>query len=194
MFSVKMGAIVMNCNPFTLGHRHLIEQALTQCDYLAIFVVQEDKSVFPFEDRLHLVDMCTADLKNVVVIPSGSFIISSLTFSEYFNKSEMQERVVDSSLDVTIFAREIAPCLHITKRFAGEEPFDAVTNQYNETMRRILPEYGIEFIEIPRKKSGEDVISASRVRALLEKRDFESIRPLVPDPVFHYLVDRSQSG
>lgn len=190
MFSVRMGAVVMNCNPFTLGHRYLIEQALTQCDYLAIFVVQEDQSVFPFEDRIHLVDLCTSDLDNVVVIPSGNFIISSLTFSEYFNKSEMQERVIDSSLDVTIFAREIAPCLHITKRFAGEEPFDAVTNQYNETMKRILPEYGIEFVEIPRKKFGEDVISASYVRTLLEKKDFESIRPLVPAPVFDYLVEQ----
>ncbi|MCI8308029.1 MAG: adenylyltransferase/cytidyltransferase family protein [Lachnospiraceae bacterium] len=189
MFFVKMGAIVMNCNPFTLGHRYLIEQALTQCDYLAVFIVQEDKSIFPFEDRIHLVDVCTSDLKNIVVIPSGSFIISSLTFSEYFNKSEMQERVVDSSLDVTIFAREIAPCLHITKRFAGEEPFDTVTNRYNETMKRILPEYGIEFVEIPRKKSGEDVISASRVRTLLENKDFENIRPLVPDPVFQYLME-----
>lgn len=190
MFSVRMGAIVMNCNPFTLGHRYLIEQALLQCDYLAIFVVQEDQSIFPFEDRIHLVDMCTSDLKNVVVIPSGRFIISSLTFSEYFNKSEMQDRIIDSSLDVTLFAREIAPCLHITKRFAGEEPFDAVTRQYNETMKRILPEYGIEFIEIPRKKTGADIISASRVRELLEKKDFGNIRTFVPDPTFEYLIEK----
>ncbi len=87
----------------------------------------------------------------------------------------MQDRVIDSSLDVTLFARKIAPCLHITKRFAGEEPFDTVTKQYNETMKRILPEYGIEFVEIPRKKSGEDVISASYVRGLLKKKDFEVI-------------------
>lgn len=106
--------------------------------------------------------------ENVVVIPSGSFIISSLTFSEYFNKSEMQDRVVDSSLDVTLFAHEIAPCLHITKRFVGEEPFDAVTNQYNET------------------------ISASYVRNLLERKEFDRIRPLVPDVVFEYLAEKFQ--
>lgn len=190
MFSVKMGAVVVNCNPFTLGHRYLIEQALSQCDYLAVFVVQEDRSVFPFEDRIRMVDMCTSDLQNVVVIPSGSFIISSLTFSEYFNKSEMQDRVVDSSLDVTLFAREIAPCLHITKRFAGEEPSDTVTSQYNETMKRILPEYGIEFVEIPRKKIGKDVVSASYVRNLLEQKDFDGIRPLVPEMVFEYLIEK----
>ena len=141
-----IGSIVMNCNPFTLGHRYLIEMALEQCDFLIIFVVQEDKSIFPFEDRLRLVDECTADIVNKEVIPSGKFIISSLTFSEYFNKSEMQDRTIDPSLDVTVFAREIAPCLHITKRFAGEEPNDSVTRQYNETMKRVLPEYEIGFV------------------------------------------------
>lgn len=188
-FSITIGSVVMNCNPFTLGHYYLVEKALAQCDFLIIFVVQEDKSRFPFEDRLRLVKEGVADLKNVAVLPSGKFVLSSLTFSEYFNKSELQDRIIDTSLDVTVFAREIAPCLHITKRFAGEEPFDAVTRQYNETMRRILPEYGIEFVEIPRAADVQrgTVISASRVRELLEKKDFDSIRPLVPESTFHYL-------
>ena len=183
-----IGSIVMNCNPFTLGHRYLIEKALEQCDFLVIFVVQEDKSIFPFDDRLKLVDDCTADIDNKVVIPSGRFIISSLTFSEYFNKSEMQDMTIDTSLDVTVFAREIAPCLHISKRFAGEEPKDSVTRQYNETMSRILPEYGIEFIEIPRVECEDAVISASYVRKLLKKKDFEIIKKLVPSPTYDYLV------
>lgn len=186
------GAIVMNCNPFTLGHRYLIEQALKQCDYLVIFVVEEDRSIFPFEDRLQLVLEGTADLPNVVVIPSGRFIISSLTFSDYFNKSELQERVVDTSMDVLLFAQEIAPCLHIKKRFAGEEPLDAVTRQYNESMKKILPEHGIEFIEIPREGMDGEVISASRVRALLEKKDFDAVRTLVPDTTFRYLCEKFQ--
>ena len=90
---------------------------------------------------------------------------------------------------MTVFAREIAPCLHITKRFAGEEPFDTVTRQYNETMRRILPEYGIEFVEVPRRTDvqGGTVISASQVRDLLEKKDFDAIRPLVPESTLRYL-------
>lgn len=188
-FSVTMGSVVMNCNPFTLGHRYLVEKALTQCDFLIIFVVQEDKSRFPFADRLRMVKEGVADLKNVAVFPSGRFVLSSLTFSEYFNKSELQDRIIDTSLDVTVFAREIAPCLHITKRFAGEEPFDAVTRQYNETMHRILPEYGIEFVEISRTTDakGETIISASRVRELLEKKDYDSIRTLVPESTLWYL-------
>lgn len=190
-FSITIGSIVMNCNPFTLGHRYLIEQALKECDYLAVFVVQEDKSNFAFEDRLRLVSEGVADLPNVMVIPSGRFIISSLTFSEYFNKSELQEREIDTSNDILIFAKEIAPCLHITKRFAGEEPLDKITKQYNESMKKILPEYGIQFVEIPRVKSDNDeVISASRVRKLLEQKDFVSIKKLVPESTYKYLIER----
>lgn len=184
-----IGAVVMNCNPFTLGHRYLIEKALEQCDFLILFLVEEDKSIFKFEDRLKLVDEGTKDIPNLAIIPSGKFVLSSLTFSEYFNKSELQDRVIDTSLDVTVFARDIAPCLNITKRFAGEEPFDNITRQYNETMRKVLPEYGIEFVEIPRKGIGDKPISASYVRSLLKDRDFEAIKALVPTDTYIYLLE-----
>lgn len=84
------------------------------------------------------------------MLPSRKFILSSLTFSEYFNKSELQNRTVDSSQDVHLFTKEIAPCLHITKWFVGSEPFDTVTKQYNLEMKKIFPLYGIETIEIER--------------------------------------------
>lgn len=191
MFGLTMGAVVMNCNPFTLGHRYLIEKALEQCDYLVIFAVEEDRSDFPFADRLRLIDEGVADLKNVVVIPSGRFVLSSLTFSEYFNKSEMQDRTIDTSLDVKVFAQEIAPCLNIKKRFAGEEPFDSVTRQYNESMRTILPEYNIEFVEIPRLELEGEVVSASCVRTLLKERNFDAIKTVVPETTFKYLLNLS---
>lgn len=194
MFTPVIGAVVMNCNPFTSGHRYLIEKALEQCDFLVIFAVEEDKSEFPFEDRLRLIDEGVKDLSNVAVIPSGKFMISSLTFSEYFNKSEMQDRTVDTSLDVTVFAREIAPCLHIAKRFAGSEPFDSVTRQYNDTMRQVLPEYGIEFIEIPRAEINGEAISASKVRQMLFDGNLEGIKQLVPETTFKYLSDLCENG
>ena len=183
----KVGAIVMNCNPFTLGHRYLAEQALKRCDRLVVFVVEEDKSVFPFAERFKLVKENLADLKNVSVLPSGEFIISSRTFTEYFNKESLQERKIDTTLDVTIFADKIAPCLNISVRFAGEEPFDAVTRQYNENMARLLPQYGIEFVELPRLKAGGTPISASEVRRLAEARDFAKLKRLVPKKTLSFL-------
>lgn len=186
----KIGAIVMNCNPFTLGHRYLIEQCTKEVDFLMVFVVQEDKSFFPFEDRIDLVDKGTADLSNVGIIESGNFIISTQTFSFYFNKEALQDMVIDSSKDVTLFAREIAPSMHISVRFAGTEPFDRVTKQYNQTLSRILPQYGIEFKEIARTEIDGEAISASRVRALLEQRDWTAIAKLVPPTTLAYLQNK----
>ncbi len=184
------GSIVMNCNPFTLGHRYLIEQAASQVDLLYIFVVEENKSIFSFEDRFMLVQEGTADLDNVIVMPSGSFMISTLTFPEYFNKDNPGVVQVDPSMDVEIFGKYIAPSLGISVRFAGEEPLDMVTNRYNETMKRILPSYGVEFRVIPRKEVEGQVISASRVRACLENKDFIQINSLVPDTTFRYLLQK----
>lgn len=180
--SMACGSIVMNCNPFTKGHRYLIEYAAKQVDRLYIFVVKEDKSFFKYEDRFEMVKQGTADLKNVVVVSSGKFIISSLTFPEYFMKDYVKEKNFDVSMDVETFCKHIAPPLKITKRFAGEEPLDPVTLNYNENMRRILPRYGMEFCEIPRMALDEKrVINATEVRRLLKERNFDAIKEYVPD-------------
>ncbi len=182
-----VGAIVMNCNPFTLGHRYLVETCAKKCDMLIVFVVQEDKSFFPFADRIRLVKEGCRDLENVCVVESGKFILSSLTFSEYFNKAQLQDRIVDSSEDVTLFVNEIVPAANIKVRFAGTEPLDMVTNQYNRTMELMLSRQGVRFEEIPRIEKDGNVISASRVRKLLESRDWEQIQQLVPDTTLSYL-------
>lgn len=184
------GGIVMNCNPFTLGHRYLIEYASSQVDWLYIFVVEENKSYFSFEDRLKLVRLGTADLKNVIVLPGGNFIISAVTFPGYFYKDNLRDVKIDCSNDLNVFAQYIAPALNIRIRFAGEEPLDPVTNQYNEGMREILPKYGIQFIAIPRKEDGEEVISASRVRRYFESGRLDCIRPIVPLTTYRYLEER----
>ena len=187
---LPVGALVMNCNPFTLGHQYLVEYAAAQVVKLYIFVVEEDKSEFPFADRIELVRQGVKHIPNVEVLPSGKFIISQQTFSGYFNKAELQDVTVDSSEDVEIFAKEIAPTLGITVRFAGEEPKDNVTRQYNETMKEILPRYGVEFREIPRKSFGDEPISASSVREALKTGDFDKIKNLVPETTFDYLRKR----
>ena len=192
--NLKNGSIVMNCNPFTLGHRYLIEYAAARVDHLYIFVVEENRSYFSFDDRIDLVRRGTADLPNVTVLPSGQFIISATTFPGYFYKDNLRETTIDCSNDLTVFAQYIAPALDIRVRFAGEEPLDPVTHQYNEAMQEILPQYGIEFHAIPRKTDadGAAVISASRVRQCYEQGDFETIRQLVPSVTYQYLLSRAQ--
>lgn len=185
------GSIVMNCNPFTKGHRYLIEHAASQVDRLYVFVVEEDKSFFKFSDRLEMVKQGAEDLENVVVVPSGKFMISALTFPEYFMKDYVKEKNFDVTMDLEIFCKHIAAPLNIKKRFAGEEPFDPVTSNYNENMRKILPQYGMEFCEIPRLAiDNERVINATEVRRLLKEGDIEAIREYVPETTLQILKEK----
>lgn len=191
--NVLIGSIVMNCNPFTNGHRYLIETASKQVDYLYIFVVEENKSFFSFEDRFKLVKEGTKDLKNVIVLPSGNFIISAITFPGYFLKEQDKEMQIDASGDIEIFGKYICPALNISIRFAGEEPIDKVTRQYNRTMEEYLPNYGVRFIEIKRKTYNEEVISASRVRKCMEDGNLKEIKNLVPAVTYNYLEKKMEN-
>lgn len=184
----KIGSIVMNCNPFTYGHRHLIERALEIVDCLIIFVVEEDQSLFTFNERFAMVCEGVEDLHNVIVVPSGPFILSQTTFPEYFIKTADEDLMVNVEGDITVFAERIAPHLHITYRFVGEEPEDGVTNEYNMAMKRILPKNGIELIEIPRKKQEGKCISASSVRVCLERNDIDGFKRLVPESTTKILL------
>lgn len=188
----KNGCIVMNCNPFTLGHQYLVEYASKKVDHLYLFVVEEDKSFFPFRDRLELVKKGVEKFANVEVLPSGRFIISAYTFPGYFLKDGNKEIEMDASMDVEIFGKYIAKALDIRVRFVGEEPNDYVTRMYNDQMRTILPEYGVELEIIKRKENRGEVVSASRVRALLKQHDFAQIREIVPETTYTYLMQHYQ--
>lgn len=190
-YTPKIGAIVMNCNPFTLGHRYLIETAIKQVDRLYIFVVQEDTSEFSFEERYEMVRLGTQDFDRITILPSGNYIISRKTFPAYSQKAQLQDEVINPSLDVELFGKKIAPALGINVRFAGEEPLDKVTKQYNEAMREILPEYGIQFVEISRKRIGDEVISASRVRQLLRAHEIDELKKIVPLSTYLYIEENN---
>lgn len=189
--NATIGSIVMNCNPFTLGHKYLVEYAAKQVDYLYIFVVEEDLSAIPFVDRLFLVHENTKHLSNVIVVPSGDFIISHTTFANYFSKETTQHKA-NAEQDVRIFGELIAPQLNITKRFVGQEPFDRVTSEYNSLMKSILPEFNVELIEIPRyclnDEPNGNAINATSVRKALIDKDFDFIAKRVPKSVCEYLI------
>ena len=191
-----VGAIVMNCNPVTLGHQALIRYASAHCGFLYVFVVEEDRSMFPFADRIKLVQQAAANLPNVQVCPSGPYMISAMTFPTYFLKETEDPSLVQSRLDITIFASSIAPALGITRRFAGSEPTDAVTALYNKTMAEILPAHGIELHELPRVEMADAPISASRVRKLLKEHGgmTAEIAALVPECTARYLTERFGEG
>ena len=51
----RCGVVVMNANPFTLGHQYLLEQAASQVDTLYVIPVKEDLSQFPYTERLDMI-------------------------------------------------------------------------------------------------------------------------------------------
>lgn len=179
----RCGVIVMNCNPFTYGHRYLIEEAARQVDHLFTLCVSEDRSDYPLRSRLAMLREMESD--RVTVLETGPYAISSATFPSYFLKRIDDATDAHIRLDLDIFCRHIAPALGATVRFAGSEPLDPLTARYNALMAEILPAKGLEFIEIPRlEKSGEPV-SASRLRDLLSRRRLREALSLTPaDPRF----------
>ena len=182
-----IGSIVMNCNPFTLGHKYLVEKASKEVDVLYVFIVQENRSNFSYEDRLKMVNEGLKDIRNAYILPSGEFIVSYQTFPEYFNRDMYKNHYIEKCLDIEIFANFIAPELHIAIRFVGNEPYDNITREYNQLMKRELPLYNISLKEIKRKESNGVPISASYVRKLLQKNDYDTIKKIVPDSTFNYL-------
>ena len=169
-----VGAIVMNCNPFTLGHRYLVETAAGECDKLYVFVLSEDKSFFSAVDRMEMVRLGTRDLSNVTVLPTGPYLISSATFPTYFIKEREKTGQIQCLLDIEVFVRYFAPHFHITHRYVGTEPLSPMTAQYNEALRTHLPGKGIILKEIPRLEAEGTPISANAVRAHIKSGNMEA--------------------
>ncbi len=186
----RIGCIVMNCNPFTLGHRYLIESACKDCDYLYVFVVSEDKSSFSADDRFEMVRQGTAHLPNVTVLPTGPYLISSATFPTYFLSDRESATQIQCLLDIEIFIKYYAPRFNITARYVGTEPISPMTNQYNITLKKFLPQHGITLKEIQRLEIAGTPISASQVRTLISSKNIQAIKSLIPDTTYDFLVKK----
>lgn len=181
----KIAALVMNANPFTLGHQYLVEKAADENDLLHLFIVSEDANLVPFKIRKQLVMKGTAHLKNICYHDSGPYIISNATFPSYFQKDENAVIESHAMLDLTVFT-QIAKVLGITRRYVGEEPTSLVTGIYNRIMSEKLPEQGIECIVVPRKTCEDTPISASNVRLALQNGDYDTLSKLVPQTTLDY--------
>lgn len=183
----RVGAIVMNANPFTLGHRYLVEQARAACGVLHLFMVSEDVSLVPFSVRKKLILEGTKDIPGIIYHEAGSYIISSATFPAYFQKGDNAVIRSQAGIDARIFT-QIAAALGITDRFVGDEPTSVVTGIYNEILSTALPEAGVACHIIPRKEADGKAISASTVRSCIHDGRLEEIRSLVPETTYRYFT------
>ncbi len=210
----RNGAIVMNANPFTKGHRYLVEQAASQVDNLYVIVVKEDRSRFPYVERKAMIEAGCAGLDNVVVCEGSDYAISAATFPTYFLKKLDDATDTQIALDLDLFVNHIAKPLGVTVRFAGSEPEDALTRRYNELMAEILPGTSvavvrqahqpdpelvkgsalrqarrpIDFVEIPRLEQKGKPLSATSLRRALDKGGFKEAMEYIPVSSIPYLV------
>ena len=197
------GVIVMNANPFTLGHKYLVEKAAELCSEgsagravgsagaaptgrLVVIPVREDLSDFPYSERFEMIRRACQGLATVV--DGSAYQISAATFPTYFLKDLSDAADTQMRLDIDLFGRWIAPALGASVRFVGSEPEDELTARYNALMKEMLPSYGVKVVQIPRLESPEGgIISASQVREALAAGQFaraaslaaESSRPFV---------------
>ena len=188
----KVGGIVLNANPFTLGHRDLVDHAARECDWLHVFVVKEDASLFSYADRFALVQAGVNDIENLTLHPGSDYIISRATFPGYFLKDKTTIDRGWAAIDLLLFREYIAPALGITHRYVGTEPFDPVTNGYNADMRHWLHDAAsaspaITVVERPRLCIRGSPVSASQVRRLAAQRNFAALEELVPPTTLQLL-------
>lgn len=183
----RTAAIVMNANPFTLGHRYLAEKAAAENDFVHLFLLSEEAGPIPFAVRKRLVREGIADLPNVLLHDSGPYIISAATFPSYFLKDADAAIRAHAELDLTVFGR-IAAALHITTRYVGDEPNSRVTSLYNEIMAEKLPEQGVACEIVPRLEKNGCVVSASAVRQAIHDGALDSVRDMLPEATYRYFA------
>ncbi|MBR5108399.1 MAG: triphosphoribosyl-dephospho-CoA synthase [Bacteroidales bacterium] len=176
------GVIVMNANPFTLGHQYLVEQASP----VVVIPVKEDVSRFPYVERLAMIRAGVGEWADVV--EGSDYQISAATFPTYFLKDLSDAAETQMRLDIDLFGRHIAPALGARVRFVGSEPADPLTARYNALMKELLPAYGVDVVEIPRLTDAEGPVTATHVRALLDEGRFKAASALTPASTWPYLL------
>ncbi|HEY3384310.1 MAG TPA: [citrate (pro-3S)-lyase] ligase [Vicinamibacterales bacterium] len=190
----RNGAVVVNGNPFTRGHLHLVETAARLVSTLYLFVVREDRSVFPFDVRLGLAQDATRHLSNVVVLDTSRYAVSAGTFPSYFLRKNDDKARLQMRLDVRLFGERLAPAFGITERFVGHEPYCETTAEYNRAMAEVLPQCGIGLTEIPRLEADGRPISATTVRAALAAGNLAAVTGLVPPATMVFLESEAGRG
>lgn len=181
-------SIIMNANPMTLGHLHLVETAAKENKQVLVFVVSEDVSKFPFVDRFKIIQDATRHLSNVTVLPTLDYLVSKITFPKYFLKEDQLIKDEQTLIDVLVYKEYFVPIFNIDKRYLGEEPFSYTTSKYNQVL---VDHLGQHIKIIKRKEQFNHPISASFVRKLIRANKLDKVKSYVPQATFDYLQSKN---
>ena len=183
-----VGSIGMHGNPFTRGHRYLIETASKMVDRLFVLLIEDETGFFSYAERFAMAVEGTRDLPNVRIVAGGPFQATRNVFREYFIKAEPADMRESAMIDTLIFAESIAPRLGITRRFLVDERNNPKMQFFNNLLKETLPAYGIEVIELPRAESCGRPISASLARKAAAEGDLETLLANIPETTAAFLL------
>ncbi|AHI52513.1 adenylyltransferase/cytidyltransferase family protein [Spiroplasma culicicola] len=191
-FNLKgtIGVIIMNANPMTKGHLSLIETASLQNDHVIIIPVKEEGSLFTYKERVNIIQKNIVQFNNVILIEGTEFLVSKNFFPSYFIKSDEQTIIEQCKLDVNIFCSLFSKFLNQVTRYVGEEPYSQTTKNYNEVIKEILNQKDIGIKIIKRSEFNGQAISASKVRELIYKQDFESLKNYVTKLTYEFITSK----
>ncbi|MDO5015567.1 MAG: [citrate (pro-3S)-lyase] ligase [Eubacteriales bacterium] len=188
------GGIVMNANPFSLGHLALVKHALAVKPLIHLFILEEDLSLFSFNDRWAMAQAACRELEGVILHKSSSYLISQASFPSYFLKSLDEAAILQAEIDAHIFL-EIAETLSIKERFLGSEPASDLTRAYNEVLLKELTTADIKVNVMERiGDASHPFYSASLVRQLLAQGNLTEAKKLVPSTGWPYLEAKLSAG
>lgn len=192
-------AVVFNSNPLTIGGRYLAEIASRRSKRVLLFVIQgktdsgshgnhEEKTIeYPFETRFAMTKDALSGLKNVLVLPSGPYLIGRDDFPAGYLSGSLGAAHAHGFLDGMAFCH-ICNALGIKSAYAGDEPRDEMSEIHLNTLRQTCAQSGIVLKVAERKRIGDKYISSSMVRKALAAGDMATVENLVPPQVLPYLA------
>ena len=138
----KIAALVMNANPFTLGHQYLIEKAAAENDLLHLFIVSEDASLVPFKIRKQLVMKGTAKVLGITRRYVGEEPTSLVT--GIYNRI-MSEKLPEQGIE----------CIVVSRKTCEDTPISAsnvrlaLQNGDYDTLSKLVPQTTLDYFKSP---------------------------------------------
>lgn len=144
---ISAGAIIFSAQPIEKIHLNLINKAIQQCDFLYIFLLDNNDSQIPATEYQAMFEKNTTE-KNIKVLALGKCERQRLAwYSAKKTWISNQKRYFDPVYDTYTFAKYIAPRLKIKKYFASHT-LDRFERRYNIIRQEILKEENISYIEL----------------------------------------------
>lgn len=198
--SINIGGIVVTCNPFTNGHKHLIKIASEMFDEVIIFFSFRDaRFIYTYDVHLEMTKIGSSEFKNVHVIPMPEFFSFATFFPQYndYNLRQNKNLIAMNSYATNYSFCKMFKYFNVKYRLFGEETDDAVTLQHMRQAQYLMPQYGVNVIVIPRKKFSNNQyntirpVSGTLCREYLKNKNYEAVRGFVPDNVINYLKENN---